>query len=150
MQARQQLLSDCLDQISEKRWHWCLGCGVSGVGSIWSAPASLAGHAHRWQGPSPGPAGRVDGCCARTIALQAASPEQSVWRQGARRWCLNTPAFYCAAPRGLDWNFEAHLIQSPLCNRWNPKKSSSLPKFLQLITKLEWEDSLPTYVVKLY
>ena len=79
----------------------------------------------------------VDGCRARKIGLQAACPERSGLRQGTRRWCLHIPAFYSTELRGLDWNFEVHLTQSPLCNRWNPKKSSSLPKFLQLITKLE-------------
>ena len=150
MQARKQLFLDAWTRFrrSDGSDAWDGECQE--WEGVWRAPTSSEGHAHRWQGPSPGPAGRVDGCRARKIGLQAACPEQGGLRQGTQRWCLHIPAFYSTELWGLDWNFEVHLTQSPLCNRWNQKKSSSLPKFLQLITKLEWEDSLQTYGVKLY
>ena len=148
--SKETVILGCLDQISEKRWQWCLGWGVSGVGGRLESSSLIGRPCTQMTRPQPRPTRESGRLLCREIGLQAACPEQSSLRQGTRRWCLHIPTFYCTELWGLECNFEVHITQSPLCNRWNPKKSSSLPKFLQLITKLEWEDSLQTYGVKLY
>lgn len=55
MLIKKSVFSDCLNEISEKRWPWWLGWGESGMEENgWAAPALSTGHTHRWQCQSPG------------------------------------------------------------------------------------------------